>query len=90
MFVLVCVFDITDSPEHSKQTEHERERWEREHRGPDQVRSRRSVSTERWVETMVVADSKMLQYHGNNNVENYIFTVLNMVINPDRKTHRIY
>ncbi|XP_027023678.2 A disintegrin and metalloproteinase with thrombospondin motifs 7 isoform X2 [Tachysurus fulvidraco] len=70
---------VKDSPEHSKQKEHERERWEREHRGPDQVRSRRSVSTERWVETMVVADSKMLQYHGNNNVENYIFTVLNMV-----------
>ncbi|KAK3539221.1 hypothetical protein QTP86_030738, partial [Hemibagrus guttatus] len=70
---------VKDSPEHSKQTEHERERWEREQQGPDRGRSRRSVSTERWVETMVVADSKMLQYHGNNNVESYIFTVMNMV-----------
>ncbi|XP_058230683.1 A disintegrin and metalloproteinase with thrombospondin motifs 12 isoform X2 [Hemibagrus wyckioides] len=70
---------VKDSPEHSKQTEHERELWEREQRGPDRGRSQRSVSTERWVETMVVADSKMLQYHGNNNVESYIFTVMNMV-----------
>ncbi|KAI5101712.1 A disintegrin and metalloproteinase with thrombospondin motifs 12, partial [Silurus meridionalis] len=70
---------VKDTLEHSQQVEHERERWERERRGPGRVLSRRSVSTERWVETMVVADSKMLQYHGNNNVESYIFTVMNMV-----------
>lgn len=78
-----CVCDNTDSPEHSKQIEDERELWEREQRGPGRVLRRRSVSTERWVETMVVADSKMVQYHGNNNVESYIFTVMNMVMNPD-------
>ncbi|XP_060763669.1 A disintegrin and metalloproteinase with thrombospondin motifs 7 [Neoarius graeffei] len=70
---------VKDSPEHSKQIEDERELWEREQRGPGRVLRRRSVSTERWVETMVVADSKMVQYHGNNNVESYIFTVMNMV-----------
>ncbi|KAF4074781.1 hypothetical protein AMELA_G00243060 [Ameiurus melas] len=70
---------VKDSRERSEQIEHERELWEREQRGPGRVLSRRSVSTERWVETMVVADSKMLQYHGNNNVESYIFTVMNMV-----------
>ncbi|KAM9446411.1 A disintegrin and metalloproteinase with thrombospondin motifs 12-like [Clarias gariepinus] len=70
---------VTDTPECSQQIEDLRELWEGERRGPGRVLSRRSVSMERWVETMVVADSKMLQYHGNNNVESYIFTVMNMV-----------
>ncbi|XP_061623007.1 A disintegrin and metalloproteinase with thrombospondin motifs 12 [Phyllopteryx taeniolatus] len=58
--------------------EREREEWEWEH-GPTQSRSRRSVSRERWVETMVVADSKLIEYHGSDNVESYIFTIMNMV-----------
>ncbi|XP_069076644.1 A disintegrin and metalloproteinase with thrombospondin motifs 12 isoform X2 [Pleurodeles waltl] len=41
--------------------------------------SQRSVSKERWVETLVVADTKMIEYHGSENVEAYIFTILNMV-----------
>uniref|UniRef100_A0A8C4FB15 ADAM metallopeptidase with thrombospondin type 1 motif, 12 n=1 Tax=Dicentrarchus labrax TaxID=13489 RepID=A0A8C4FB15_DICLA len=60
----------------------EREEWEREQqRGEDQTQSRsqRSVSRERWVETMVVADSKLIEYHGSDNVESYIFTIMNMV-----------
>uniref|UniRef100_A0A671Y0E7 ADAM metallopeptidase with thrombospondin type 1 motif, 12 n=1 Tax=Sparus aurata TaxID=8175 RepID=A0A671Y0E7_SPAAU len=50
-------------------------------RGEDQPQSRsqRSVSRERWVETMVVADSKLIEYHGSDNVESYIFTIMNMV-----------
>uniref|UniRef100_A0A671Y0A6 ADAM metallopeptidase with thrombospondin type 1 motif, 12 n=1 Tax=Sparus aurata TaxID=8175 RepID=A0A671Y0A6_SPAAU len=44
-----------------------------------QSRSQRSVSRERWVETMVVADSKLIEYHGSDNVESYIFTIMNMV-----------
>ncbi|XP_069483191.1 A disintegrin and metalloproteinase with thrombospondin motifs 12 [Ambystoma mexicanum] len=41
--------------------------------------SQRSVSKERWVETLVVADTKMIEYHGSENIESYIFTILNMV-----------
>lgn len=41
--------------------------------------SRRSVSKERWVETLVVADSKMVEYHGSHHVESYILTIMNMV-----------
>lgn len=41
--------------------------------------SRRSVSKERWVETLVVADSKMVEYHGSDHVESYILTIMNMV-----------
>uniref|UniRef100_A0A7N8WV50 ADAM metallopeptidase with thrombospondin type 1 motif, 12 n=1 Tax=Mastacembelus armatus TaxID=205130 RepID=A0A7N8WV50_9TELE len=60
----------------------EREEWEREQlrgEGQAQFRSKRSVSRERWVETMVVADSKLIEYHGSDNVESYIFTIMNMV-----------
>ncbi|XP_030000129.1 A disintegrin and metalloproteinase with thrombospondin motifs 12-like [Sphaeramia orbicularis] len=73
---------VQDAPSDSVQVEREREEWEREqHRGEEQVSSRwqRSVSRERWVETMVVADAKLIQYHGNDNVESYIFTIMNMV-----------
>lgn len=71
-----------DSQSHSAQAEEEREEWEREQRRggrPDRGRSQRSVSRERWVETMVVADSKLIEYHGSENVESYIFTIMNMV-----------
>ncbi|EMP27287.1 A disintegrin and metalloproteinase with thrombospondin motifs 12, partial [Chelonia mydas] len=58
--------------------EHRRERWEGNHRAAKTI-SRRSVSKERWVETLVVADSKMIEYHGSDNVESYILTIINMV-----------
>uniref|UniRef100_A0A8D2L4F7 ADAM metallopeptidase with thrombospondin type 1 motif 12 n=1 Tax=Varanus komodoensis TaxID=61221 RepID=A0A8D2L4F7_VARKO len=55
-----------------------REKWEREHMR-SKATSRRSISRERWVETLVVADSKMIEYHGSENVEPYILTIMNMV-----------
>uniref|UniRef100_A0ABM5FUA3 A disintegrin and metalloproteinase with thrombospondin motifs 12 n=1 Tax=Pogona vitticeps TaxID=103695 RepID=A0ABM5FUA3_9SAUR len=61
-----------------KQQELRREKWER-NRGAAKPVSRRSVSKERWVETLVVADSKMIEYHGSENVESYILTIINMV-----------
>ncbi|XP_023261859.1 A disintegrin and metalloproteinase with thrombospondin motifs 12 isoform X1 [Seriola lalandi dorsalis] len=73
---------VQDAPSDSVQAEREREEWEREQQtGEDQAQSRsqRSVSRERWVETMVVADSKLIEYHGSDNVESYIFTIMNMV-----------
>uniref|UniRef100_A0A8C8BW04 ADAM metallopeptidase with thrombospondin type 1 motif 12 n=1 Tax=Otus sunia TaxID=257818 RepID=A0A8C8BW04_9STRI len=57
---------------------HWRERWEQNHMSVRKV-SRRSVSKERWVETLVVADSKMVEYHGSDHVESYILTIMNMV-----------
>ncbi|CAK6950782.1 LOW QUALITY PROTEIN: A disintegrin and metalloproteinase with thrombospondin motifs 12 [Scomber scombrus] len=71
-----------DASSDSVQVEREREEWEREqHMGEEQAQSRsqRSVSKERWVETMVVADAKLIEYHGSDNVESYIFTIMNMV-----------
>ncbi|XP_042344921.1 A disintegrin and metalloproteinase with thrombospondin motifs 12 [Plectropomus leopardus] len=73
---------VQDAPSDSVQVEREREEWEREQqRGENQAqsRSRRSFSRERWVETMVVADAKLIEYHGSDNVESYIFTIMNMV-----------
>ncbi|XP_048854244.1 A disintegrin and metalloproteinase with thrombospondin motifs 12 isoform X1 [Brienomyrus brachyistius] len=59
----------------------EREAWGRKSPGQAGPRrmAQRSVSRERWVETMVVADSKLIEYHGVGNVESYIFTIMNMV-----------
>lgn len=74
---------VQDTPSDSVQVEREREEWEREQQREMQEgaesRSPRSVSRERWVETMVVADSKLIEYHGSDNVESYIFTIMNMV-----------
>ncbi|CAJ1069213.1 A disintegrin and metalloproteinase with thrombospondin motifs 12 [Xyrichtys novacula] len=69
---------VQDAPSDSVQVEREREEWEREQQRGES-RSQRSVSRERWVETMVVADSKLIEYHGTDNVESYIFTIMNMV-----------
>uniref|UniRef100_A0A674AKT1 ADAM metallopeptidase with thrombospondin type 1 motif, 12 n=1 Tax=Salmo trutta TaxID=8032 RepID=A0A674AKT1_SALTR len=40
---------------------------------------KRHCFTIRWVETMVVADSELIEYHGSDNVESYVFTIMNMV-----------
>lgn len=42
-------------------------------------RHRRSVSTERFVETLVVADKMMVGYHGRKDIEHYILSVMNIV-----------
>ncbi|KAM3939316.1 A disintegrin and metalloproteinase with thrombospondin motifs 12 [Leptodactylus fuscus] len=60
------------------QIERQREKWERTQLKNRRI-SPRSVSKERWVETLVVADTKMIEYHGSESVESYIFTVMNMV-----------
>ncbi|XP_026096265.1 A disintegrin and metalloproteinase with thrombospondin motifs 12 [Carassius auratus] len=84
---------VKDGSEFSQQVEQEREHWEQEQRqqggdrnhDPDQEWTRprrispRSISKERWVEAMVVGDSKLVDYHGSGNVESYIFTIMNMV-----------
>ncbi|KAM9547669.1 A disintegrin and metalloproteinase with thrombospondin motifs 12-like [Salvelinus alpinus] len=78
---------VRDAPGDSLVVEREREDWEREQQEEErereeetaQHRSQRSVSRDRWVETMVVADTKLIDYHGSDNVESYIFTIMNMV-----------
>ncbi|XP_074788776.1 A disintegrin and metalloproteinase with thrombospondin motifs 12 [Athene noctua] len=69
---------LNDTLSFFKQQQHWRERWEQNHMAVRKV-SRRSVSKERWVETLVVADSKMVEYHGSDHVESYILTIMNMV-----------
>ncbi|XP_064474281.1 A disintegrin and metalloproteinase with thrombospondin motifs 7-like isoform X2 [Ornithodoros turicata] len=51
--------------------------WERTRKGTQ--RKKRSVSRERNVETLVVADSTMVEYYSNEDIETYLLTVLNMV-----------
>ncbi|KAM8873418.1 A disintegrin and metalloproteinase with thrombospondin motifs 6 isoform 2-T2 [Synchiropus picturatus] len=42
-------------------------------------RRKRSVSSERFVETLVVADKMMVGYHGRKDIEHYILSVMNIV-----------
>ncbi|XP_027266763.1 A disintegrin and metalloproteinase with thrombospondin motifs 7 isoform X1 [Cricetulus griseus] len=59
-----------------QELEHRRERWEQRQQ---RRRQQRSVSKEKWVETLVVADAKMVEYHGQPQVESYVLTIMNMV-----------
>uniref|UniRef100_A0A4W6F769 ADAM metallopeptidase with thrombospondin type 1 motif 7 n=1 Tax=Lates calcarifer TaxID=8187 RepID=A0A4W6F769_LATCA len=62
-----------------KNIERQRERWEhRQQRRRRRIRQR-SVSKEKWVETLVVADPKMVEYHGSKAVESYVLAVMNIV-----------
>ncbi|XP_061433351.1 A disintegrin and metalloproteinase with thrombospondin motifs 6-like [Lethenteron reissneri] len=42
-------------------------------------RGRRSVSVERTVETLVVADKLMVGFHGRRDIEDYLLTIMNIV-----------
>ncbi|XP_034751971.1 A disintegrin and metalloproteinase with thrombospondin motifs 6 isoform X3 [Etheostoma cragini] len=64
----------TPSPVHSSP----RPRNDSEHSNATH-RQRRSVSTERFVETLVVADKMMVGYHGRKDIEHYILSVMNIV-----------
>jgi hypothetical protein len=43
------------------------------------TRWRRSISKERHVETLLVADMSMMKFHEDGDVETYILTIMNMV-----------
>uniref|UniRef100_A0A3Q2G4F6 A disintegrin and metalloproteinase with thrombospondin motifs 7-like n=1 Tax=Cyprinodon variegatus TaxID=28743 RepID=A0A3Q2G4F6_CYPVA len=60
-------------------TERQRERWERRNQGQRRRIHRRSESREKWVETLVVVDPKMVDYHGSKDVESYALAVMNIV-----------
>ncbi|XP_063056780.1 A disintegrin and metalloproteinase with thrombospondin motifs 10 isoform X2 [Engraulis encrasicolus] len=47
--------------------------------GGGQLPLKRSVSRERYVETLVVADKMMVGYHGRRDIEQYILAVMNVV-----------
>nr|XP_014040290.1 unnamed protein product [Salmo salar] len=61
-----------------ERVERQRERWERRQPRKRRIRQR-SISREKWVETLVVADSKMVEYHGTKGVESYVLAVMNIV-----------
>ncbi|XP_070684446.1 A disintegrin and metalloproteinase with thrombospondin motifs 7 [Pempheris klunzingeri] len=59
--------------------ERRREWWEHRQQRRRRRIHQRSVSKEKWVETLVVADPKMVEYHGSKAVESYILAVMNIV-----------
>lgn len=70
---------IPDSHQSLADIERWRERWEQRRLRKRRRIRQRSVSREKWVETLVVADPKMVEYHGSRAVENYILAVMNIV-----------
>lgn len=73
--ILIETFTLSDVHGRARQVERQRERWEKRHHR----RRRRSISREKWVETLVVADPKMMEYYGKNGVESYVLAVMNIV-----------
>ncbi|XP_072202052.1 A disintegrin and metalloproteinase with thrombospondin motifs 7 [Excalfactoria chinensis] len=69
---------VQESQESLEKSEKRRERWEQKQYKKRRIKQR-SVSKEKWVETLVVADTKMIEYHGSENIEKYVLTVMNMV-----------
>ncbi|NXR17426.1 ATS7 metalloproteinase, partial [Cinclus mexicanus] len=69
---------VPESQESLERSERRRERWEQRQSRRRRIRQR-SISREKWVETLVVADTKMVEFHGSANVEKYVLTVMNMV-----------
>ncbi|NWI39330.1 ATS7 metalloproteinase, partial [Picathartes gymnocephalus] len=71
---------VRESQESPEPSERRRERWEQKQQRRRRRRIRqRSISREKWVETLVVADPKMVEFHGSDHVEKYVLTVMNMV-----------
>ncbi|XP_051234303.1 A disintegrin and metalloproteinase with thrombospondin motifs 7 isoform X2 [Dicentrarchus labrax] len=70
---------IKNSHQSFEDTERQRERWEHRQQRRRRRIHQRSVSKEKWVETLVVADPKMVEYHGSKAVESYVLAVMNIV-----------
>ncbi|MFT7816604.1 A disintegrin and metalloproteinase with thrombospondin motifs 7-like [Arapaima gigas] len=70
---------LEDSVGGAERAQRQRERWERRRRRRRHRVRPRSISREKWVETLVVADSKMVEYHGSQGVESYVLAVMNIV-----------
>ncbi|KFV72207.1 A disintegrin and metalloproteinase with thrombospondin motifs 7, partial [Dryobates pubescens] len=69
---------VQESQEDLERAEKRRERWEQKQHRKRRIKQR-SISKEKWVETLVVADTKMVEYHGSESIEKYVLTVMNMV-----------
>uniref|UniRef100_A0A8C3NUN3 ADAM metallopeptidase with thrombospondin type 1 motif 7 n=1 Tax=Cyanoderma ruficeps TaxID=181631 RepID=A0A8C3NUN3_9PASS len=70
---------VRESQESLERSERRRERWEQRQPRRKRRLRQRSISREKWVETLVVADTKMVEFHGSDNIEKYVLTVMNMV-----------
>ncbi|NWU43152.1 ATS7 metalloproteinase, partial [Hylia prasina] len=70
---------VPGSQESLERSEKRRERWEQRQPRRRRRRRPRSISREKWVETLVVADTKMVEFHGSDHIEKYVLTVMNMV-----------
>lgn len=84
------LFNPSETQESLERSERRRERWEQKQHRKRRIKQR-SISKEKWVETLVVADTKMIEYHGSENIEKYVLTVMNMVSPPSsqEQSHQV-
>ena len=64
---------------HAERRSLKAEEEEEEGTGKRSRRRKRSISSEKNTETLVVVDPEMMRYYQNEDVENYVLTVMNMV-----------
>ncbi|XP_022803570.1 A disintegrin and metalloproteinase with thrombospondin motifs 7-like, partial [Stylophora pistillata] len=69
-----CSFSAPYSPAHRNLKHAKRQFWREAIR-----RQRRSVDDEITVQLLVVVEREMISFHGNQSVEEYVLTVMNMV-----------
>ncbi|XP_055914270.1 A disintegrin and metalloproteinase with thrombospondin motifs 7 [Eupeodes corollae] len=69
----------TDAAENSPrlQRHHHQHQHQHHHHQKDRLRKKRSISSPRHVETLIVADSTMVAFH--DDVETYLLTIMNVV-----------
>lgn len=89
LFIHNCVLSVFISGEYDRIIKH-RERYERrmnslyrkhsnEQSDSSHDRTKRSISIEKHVETLVVVDTEMVNYYQNEDIETYVLTIMNMV-----------
>ncbi|KAH9524630.1 A disintegrin and metalloproteinase with thrombospondin motifs 7 [Bulinus truncatus] len=79
--------NLTYNPGEYERAVRNRDRWERHRRSTtsggegseSHARRKRSISTEKHVETLVVVDTEMVNYYQNEDIETYVLTIMNMV-----------
>ncbi|KRT86067.1 hypothetical protein AMK59_1874, partial [Oryctes borbonicus] len=70
---------VFDSVKHSNLKKHKYRKLKTAETAILRGRRKRSVSKPRFVETLLVADSSMIEFHDNDGIETYLLTIMNMV-----------
>lgn len=68
-----------------KSQEKGKHKTKKNHTESNKIKRKRSVSEDYFVETLVVGDQSMVEFHQNEETETYILTLMNMVGNTSNQ-----